>query len=215
MIQKEVKEMDKDRLSQQMSFLEEVDKEKKIERVTELSDGTRRETDAEHAWHMAIMALILSEYANEEIDVLKTVSMILLHDVVEIDAGDTYAYDEEGLKTQKEREEKAARRLYGLLPEDQCEKFKALFEEFEEAKTPEARFARALDNVQPSMLTATAGGGSWKERQVRLSQVLGRNEITPKGSKALWDYSWSNYLSPNVEKGNIADDTRTGDSDSD
>lgn len=212
---KEEVKMDKDRLARQMRFLEEADKEKKIERVTELSDGSRRETDAEHAWHMAIMALILAEHANEEIDVLRTVSMILLHDLVEIDAGDTYAYDEEGLKTQKEREEKAARRLYGLLPDDQCEKFRTLFEEFEAAETPEARFARALDNVQPSMLTATAGGGSWKERKVQLSQVLKRNEITPKGSEALWDYSWSNYLGPNVQHGNIADDTKNNESDAD
>lgn len=206
--------MDKNRLSRQMAFLEEIDKEKKIQRVTELSDGSRRETDAEHAWHMAIMALILSEYANEEIDVLKTVSMLLIHDLVEIDAGDTYAYDTEGLKTQREREEKAADRLYGMLPDDQRDMFRALFEEFEAAETPEARFAKALDNVQPSMLTATAGGGSWKERGVRLSQVLGRNAVTPKGSEALWDYSWSNYLGPNVKCGNIMDDTEGGDSES-
>lgn len=198
--------MDRDRLKKQFEFCLEADKEKFIGRQTYLSDGIRKENDAEHAWHMALMALILSEYANEEIDVLKTISMILIHDIVEIDAGDTYAYDVEAKKTQKEREEKAAERIFGMLPEDQQVKFRALFEEFEAAETAEARFARAMDNVQPLMLNNATGGKSWEERGVRISQILKRNEITPIGSKMLWDYTYENLIHPSLEKGKIIDD---------
>lgn len=198
--------MDKDRLQKQFEFCLEADKEKFIKRQTYLSDGVRKENDAEHAWHMALMTLILSEYANEEIDVLKTISMILIHDIVEIDAGDTYAYDEEGKKTQKEREEKAAERIFGMLPEDQQEKFRALFEEFEAAETKEARFARAMDNVQPLMLNNATDGKSWEERGVRISQILKRNQITPTGSNTLWDYAYENLIKPSLEKGRIIND---------
>lgn len=198
--------MDKERLEKQLAFCLEVDKEKKIERQTYISDASRQENDAEHAWHMALMTLILSEYANEEIDVLKTISMILLHDVVEIDAGDTYAYDEEGKKTQKERELKAADRIFAILPKDQQKKFRALWDEFEAAETKEAKFARAMDNIQPMMLNNATDGMRWKDNGVRLSQVLKRNEKTPKGSKELWEYAYENILKPNVEKGKIIDD---------
>lgn len=198
--------MDRDRLQKQFEFCLEADKEKFIGRQTYLSDGVRKENDAEHAWHMALMTLILSEYANEAIDVLKTISMILIHDIVEIDAGDTYAYDVEAKKTQKEREEKAAERIFGMLPEDQQMKFRALFEEFEAAETAEARFARAMDNVQPLMLNNATDGKSWEERGVRISQILKRNHITPKGSKALWEYCHDNLIRPNVESGKIIDD---------
>ncbi|MDE7432623.1 MAG: HD domain-containing protein, partial [Lachnospiraceae bacterium] len=139
--------MSKERLDSQFDFCRELDKEKFIKRQTYLSDGENKENDAEHAWHMAVMALVLSEYSNEPIDLLKTISMILIHDVVEIDAGDTYAYDEEAKKTQKERESKAADRLFGMLPAEQAERFKMLFLEFEEQKTPEARFAKTMDNI--------------------------------------------------------------------
>lgn len=199
--------MDKERLEKQFAFCLEVDKEKKIERQTYISDASRQENDAEHAWHMALMTLILSEYANEEIDILKTISMILIHDVVEIDAGDTYAYDEEGKKTQKERELKAADRIFAMLPEDQQARFRALWDEFEAAETKEAKFARTMDNLQPMMLNNATDGKSWKKKGVRLSQVLKRNERTPKGSKELWDYAYENMLKPNVEKGRIVDDT--------
>mgnify|MGYP003469263374 CR=1 FL=1 len=147
-----------ERLDKQMDFIREIDKEKFITRMTKLTDGKRRENDAEHAWHMAIMCLLLGEYANEDIDLLKTISMILIHDVVEIDAGDTYAYDDEGKKSQRERELKAADRLFGLLPDDQGKKFRALWEEFEEGKTAEARFAHTMDNVQPAMLNNSTDG---------------------------------------------------------
>lgn len=198
--------LDRDRLKQQIAFCEEIDKEKFIGRQTYLCDGNRKENDAEHAWHMSIMTLLLSEYANEEIDVLKTISMILIHDLVEIDAGDTYAYDNEAKKSQKERELEAADRIFGMLPTDQGEKFRKLWEEFEEEKTPEAKFARVMDNIQPAMLNALAGGKAWSEKGVKLSQILDRNKNTAKGSEVLWDYSYNNFIMPNVEKGNIKGD---------
>lgn len=174
-----------------------------IGRQTYLSDGKRKENDAEHAWHMAVMTILLSEYANERIDVLKTVTMLLIHDIVEIDAGDTYAYDEEAKKTQKDRERKAAERIYGLLPSDQGERLKALWEEFEACETPEARFARCMDNLQPMMLNAATDGKAWVEHQVELSQILGRNRNTHAGSEELWEYARKNWIDPNVEKGRI------------
>lgn len=195
--------MDKERLDRQFAFAREIDKEKKISRQTYLSDASRRETDAEHAWHAAVMAVLLNEYANEKIDVLKTVSMLLIHDIVEIDAGDTYAYDEEGKKTQRQREERAAKRIYGMLPKDQEQKLRDLWEEFEEAKTPEAKFARAMDHIQPVMLNAAADGRSWEEHQVTLTQILGRNKTTKDGSKILWDYARENWIDRNVENGKI------------
>lgn len=189
-----------ERLERQFAFLQELDKEKEIVRQTWLSDGSRKENDAEHAWHMAMMAILLSEYANEPIDLLKTVTMILLHDVVEIDAGDTYAYDEAGKQTQRQREEAAADRLFGLLPPDQGEKLRGLWEEFEARETPEARFARAMDNIQPQMLNHASGGKAWVEHGARLGQVLKRNEITPKGSAALWEYAYAHFVAPHVGK---------------
>ena len=198
--------MENERLKQQFAFFLEADKEKKIGRQTYISDASRKENDAEHAWHMALMTLILSEYANEEIDVLRTISMILMHDIVEIDAGDTYAYDEEAKKSQKEREEKAADRIFSMLPEDQKCKFRELWEEFEAQETKEAKFARTMDNIQPLMLNDATDGKSWSERGVRISQVLKRNENTAKGSKALLEYAYEQMLKPNVEKGRIIDD---------
>lgn len=198
--------MDDKRLSKQFEFCLEADKEKFIGRQTYLSDGIRKENDAEHAWHMAVMTLILGEYANEKIDLLKTISMILIHDIVEIDAGDTYAYDEEKKKSQKSRELAAADRIFAMLPEDQQQKFRQLWDEFEAAETPEAKFARAMDNVQPIMLNDATGGKSWEERKIRLSQILNRNQITPEGSQTLWDYMRENFIKPNVDSGKIIKD---------
>lgn len=195
-----------ERIKKQFAFCRELDKEKQIVRQTYLADGSRKENDAEHAWHLAVMAVLLSEYANEPIDVLKTVTMLLLHDVVEIDAGDTYAYDEKGKETQRMREEAAADRLFGLLPADQQEKFRELWEEFERCETPEAKFARTMDHLQPLMLNAASEGKSWIEHGVRLSQILERNKNTAKGSEKLWDYSCEAFLRPNVEMGRIKKD---------
>ena len=199
-----------DRLEQQFEFIREIDKEKYIGRQTYLSDGKSKENDAEHAWHMAIMTILLSEYANEEIDVLKTVTMLLIHDIVEIDAGDTYAYDEEAKKTQKEREQKAAERIFGLLPPDQGEKFKKIWEEFEARETKEARFARTMDNLQPVMLNDATDGKAWVEHGVHLEQIMKRNQNTAEGSETLWEYAYQNFILPNVEKGRIKSENIQG-----
>ncbi|RKI30178.1 HD domain-containing protein [bacterium 1xD8-6] len=195
--------MEKSRLEKQFDFCREIDKEKFIKRQTYLSDGIHKENDAEHAWHMAVMAILLGEYANEGIDILKTVTMLLIHDLVEIDAGDTYAYDEEAKKTQGQREKAAADRIFGLLPEDQGKYMRGVWEEFEEGETPEAKFAHTMDNIQPTMLSAATGGKGWEEHGVHLGQILDRNKNTAQGSEKLWEYSYQNFISPNLEKGKI------------
>jgi putative hydrolase of HD superfamily len=195
-----------DRLEQQFDFIREIDREKFIGRQTYLSDGERKENDAEHAWHMAIMTVLLSEYANQEIDVLKTVTMLLIHDIVEIDAGDTYAYDEKGKKTQRAREERAAERIFGLLPPDQGENFRQLWEEFEAWETPEACFAHTMDNLQPMMLNAATDGKAWVEHSVHLWQLMKRNQKTGQGSQQLWDYAQKEFIQPNLEAGRILKD---------
>lgn len=197
---------DRERLEKQMAFIREIDKEKQIFRQSYVTDGTRKENDAEHAWHMAIMTFLLSEYANEEIDVLKTIRMILIHDIVEIDAGDTYAYDDSAKATQREREERAADRLFGMLPEDQAQELRALWEEFEAAETKEARFARTMDNVQPLLLNDATGGKAWEEHDVPLSKIMKRNERTARGSETLWEYSRDALIKKNVEEGHIIPD---------
>jgi len=197
--------MANDRLEQQLSFILELDKEKNVLRQTRLSGQGRRENDAEHAWHMAVMIYLLREYANEEIDVAKAMMMALIHDVVEIDAGDTYAYDTEALASQQEREAKAAQRIFGMLPADQCKELKDLFYEFEAYETPESRFAHVMDNLQPLMLNHSNGGGDWRLRGVKKSQVLKRNEKTHTGSESLWAYM-AEMLEDNVQKGNIKDE---------
>jgi len=198
--------MDKERLRQQMDFCREIDKEKEVFRQSYLCSGNRRENDAEHAWHAALMAVILEEYANEKVDLLKTITMLLIHDVVEIDAGDTYAYDVEGLKSQAEREAKAADRIYGLLPEDQRDRMLALFREFEEGESPEARFAKALDNVQPVMQNDASGGKDWREKGIHLSQAIERQKRTARGSQILWDEVSKPMIQRNIDAGNIVGD---------
>ena len=197
--------MDKKRFQKQLDFILEADKEKNILRQTHLSGHGRRENDAEHAWHMAIMIYLLKEYANEEIDVAKAMMMALIHDIVEIDAGDTYAYDTAGLENQKEREEKAAERIFGMLPEDQKAELKSLFEEFEAYETPEAKFARAMDNFQPLLLNDSNDGGDWKEHGVCRSQIMGRHKKTRLGSEEIGQYS-EELIMENVKQGNIRDE---------
>ena len=197
--------MDKERLEQQIAFILEADKEKRILRQTHITDGIRQENDAEHAWHMALMIYLLQEYSNEKIDLAKTMAMALIHDVVEIDAGDTYAYDEASLASQKEREEKAADRIFGLLPPDQGRVLRDLFEEFEANETPEARFAHVADNFQPLLLTDANDGLDWRAHQVCKRQVMGRQEKSKLGSQLLWEYS-KTLVEKNVQKGNIKKD---------
>ena len=190
------------RLEQQMEFIIEIDKLKNILRQNYIADGSRRESDTDHSWHIAVMCFILAEHANEEINVEKTMKMLLIHDLVEIDAGDTYAYDKEANGDKREREVRAADRIFNLLPEDQAEKMRNLWEEFEEGKTPEAKFANTLDKVQPAMLNDRAGGKSWEEHGVEYSQVLERNKDTAAGSQILWDYT-EEILNENVRNGKI------------
>lgn len=190
-----------DRLDKQFGFIRETDKLKQIARQSYLADGSRKENDAEHSWHLALMAVLLSGYAEKDIDVLRVVIMVLIHDIVEIDAGDTYAYDASGNATKREREVKAAERIFNILPEDQAEYLRSLWEEFEEQSTPESAFANTLDKLQPLMLNDASGGKSWQEHTVKLAQVLSRNKNTADGSKELWEYARKNFIEPNVEKG--------------
>ncbi len=192
-----------DRLKKQMEFALEIDKEKNIFRQTHLSGHGRNENDAEHAWHMAIMAYLLREYSNEDIDISKVMLMCLIHDIVEIDAGDTYAYDTEGLKTQKAREDAAKERIFSLLPEDQKAELIALFDEFEAYETPEAKFAHAMDNVQPLILNNSNGGKDWKQHETTSAQVYGRQSKTALGSKKLFDEIVDVIIKDNIAKGNI------------
>ena len=196
---------EKSRIDRQFDFIREIDKEKFITRQTFLSDAKRRENDAEHAWHMAIMTLLLSEYANEEIDVLRVLSMLLIHDLVEIDAGDTYAYDAVGGATQHTREEAAAQRIYGILPEDQGKWLYDLWEEFEAYETPEAKYAHMLDNSQPLFLNNATDGISWVEHGVKKSQIYTRNRRTGEGAPKIWEYM-QELIDQHVEKGHVIDD---------
>ena len=191
-----------ERLKKQLDFALEIDKEKNIFRQTHLSGHGRNENDAEHAWHMAIMAYLLREYSNEPVDITKVMLMCLIHDVVEIDAGDTYAYDAEGLKTQKAREEAAKERIYSLLPEDQKKELAAIFDEFEESKTPESKFAHAMDNLQPLMLNNSNDGGDWREHGVSAKQVYGRQDRTKEGSEKLYEIT-EQIIKKHVEKGKL------------
>ncbi len=197
--------MDEKRLQKQFDFIREIDKEKQIIRQTYISDASRKEDDAEHAWHLAMMAMLLGEYSNEELSCEKTICMCLVHDLVEVYAGDTYAYDEVGNASKREREVAAADKLFGMLPEDQAAYMRGLWDEFEEAKTPEARFAHTLDKIQPLMLNHETKGLAWKEHGIRASQVYKRNEHTADGSEALWKYSDEHFIKPNIG-GALADD---------
>ena len=197
--------MDKEKFQKQLDFILEIDKEKNILRQTHLTGYTRQENDAEHAWHMAVMIYLLKEYANEEFDVTKAMMMALIHDIVEIDAGDTYAYDVENKKTQEEREQNAAKRIFGILPEEQQQELKGLFEEFEAGETKEAKFVRAMDNLQPLLLNNFNNGEDWKKRGIKKSQVLKRQERTKPGSEEIWDFSVK-LVQENVEKGNLIDE---------
>ena len=189
-----------ERLQKQLDFILEIDKEKNIFRQTHLSGHGRRENDAEHAWHMAIMAYLLQEYSNEPVDVARVMLMCLLHDVVEIDAGDTYAYDTDGLQTQKTREDAAKQRIYSLLPDDQKHELMAVFDEFEADETAEAHCAHAMDNLQPLLLNNSNGGSDWADHDVTAKQVYGRQSRTEKGSAYLYELT-DKILQANIEKG--------------
>lgn len=191
-----------ERLKRQLDFILEIDKEKSIFRQTHLSGHGRAENDAEHAWHMAVMAWLLREYANEHVDVAKVMMMCLIHDIVEIDAGDTYAYDPAGLQTQQAREDAAKERIYSLLPEDQKAELVAMFDEFENWSSPEARFAHALDNLQPLMLNGSNDGADWKAHGVTARQVYVRQNKTRLGSERLFEVV-DGIIREQIRKGNL------------
>ncbi len=191
-----------ERMQKQLNFSLEIDKEKNIFRQTHLSGHGRNENDAEHAWHMAVMAYLLREYANEEVDIARVMLMCLIHDIVEIDAGDTYAYDEEGLKTQKAREDAAKERIFSLLPDDQKAELTALFDEFEGYQTAESRFAHTMDNLQPLILNNSNEGGDWKEHGVTAKTIYGRHSKTRLGSERLFEAA-DQIIQENIRKGNL------------
>lgn len=191
-----------DRLKKQLEFILEIDKEKNIFRQTHLTGYVRNENDAEHAWHMAVMAYLLREYANEKVDIGKVMLMCLIHDIVEIEAGDTYAYDEEAKKSQKEREEAAKEKIFSMLPDDQKRDLIHIFDEFEAMETPEAKFARAMDNVQPLLLNDSNGGKDWIKHQVSADKVYARQQKTKAGSEILYEVA-DQIIQENVQKGNL------------
>lgn len=196
---------EKSRLEKQIAFLTEVDKEKNIFRQTYLSDGKRKENDAEHAWHLALAAVLLKEHMKEDADLGKVMIMVLIHDLVEIDAGDTYAYDAEGAATKRERELKAADRIFGILPEDQGRYLRELWDEFEAYETAEAKYAHLLDNFQPLMLNDASDGRSWKEHGVHKSQVCRRNARIPETSGIIWE-KMLEIMDKYIEKGYLQAD---------
>jgi putative hydrolases of HD superfamily len=183
-----VTDRDPTRLEQQLAFLVELDKAKSVFRQSYVTDGSRKENDAEHMWHLAVFVLVLAEHAGEPIDVLKVLKMVLLHDVVEIDAGDAFVYDDVARASKAELELAAAERLYGLLPADQGVELRALWDEFEAKVTPEARFAGAVDRLQPLLQNVTTQGRSWQEHGITSDRVLALNARIELGSPALWSH---------------------------
>lgn len=194
--------MDSDRLKKQIEFIVEIDKLKQIFRQTLIMDETRHENDAEHSWHLAMMAMLLSEYTNEKVDVCHVIKMVMVHDIVEIDAGDTFVYDEKGYLDKPDREKKAADRIFNILPDDQAKEIRALWEEFEERKTPDAKYASALDRMQPILHNYYTKGHSWKEHGVKSYQVLERNKIVSEIAPELWKFI-NEILEDSIEKGYI------------
>jgi putative hydrolase of HD superfamily len=180
--------MNKNRLDRQLDFILEIDKLKQVERQTLLTDGSRMENSAEHSWNIALMALVLSEYAADSaIDFCRVVKMLLVHDLVEIDAGDTYCYDEKKVKDQPEREKKAADRIFGMLPEDQARQYRGLWDEFEAKETAEARFANAVDSMHPLLHNYRTEGRIWRENRIRAKQVMARTGHMKGSSPVLYE----------------------------
>ncbi len=195
--------MTSDRLDDQLRFILEIDRLKGVLRRTYLLDGTRRENSAEHSWHVAVMAAVLAEHANEAVDVGRVVRMLLVHDVVEVDAGDTFVYDRDAARSKAERERRAADRIFGLLPPDQRAELRALWEEYEAAETADARFAAALDRMMPVLHNIHTEGRAWRENGVTADMVIGRNSRIAEGSRVLWERVRA-LIGKAVERGHLA-----------
>jgi putative hydrolase of HD superfamily len=189
-----------EKFREQINFLIEIDKIKTIFRKTRLFDNSRTENDAEHSWHLCMYALTLKEYSNEPVDILKVLKMLLIHDLVEIYAGDTFLYSDKTKKQKKKEETDAAKKLFGLLPEEQGEEFLKLWEEFEEEKTAEAKFASALDRLEPVMQNCITKGATWKKHNIKKHQVIEKNNKIENGSEKLWEYA-SGIIDEAVLKG--------------
>jgi putative hydrolase of HD superfamily len=196
--------MANERLVQQIRFIVEADKLKEIFRQTLVTQSRRRENDAEHSWHLALLVIILAEHSNvQPLDVLRVLKMLIIHDLVEIDAGDTFAYDTARMADQHEREARAADRIFGLLPSDQSHELRALWDEFEARQTPEAKFAAAVDRFQPMLLNCLTEGAAWKNHGVTADRVIERNKHIAQGSTALWEYM-AQMITQAVSAGHLA-----------
>lgn len=193
------------RLDAQIRFAIEIDKVKHVLRQTDLMDGSRRENDAEHSWHLGVMAMLLVEHAAGDVDLARVVRMVLIHDLVEIDAGDTFCYDVEGAKDKAEREQAAAERIFGMLPGDQAAEFRALWDEFEARGTPDAKFAASLDRLQPLLHNYHTQGAAWRRHGIVRSQVVAHNRHIAEGAPALWDYA-RRLIDSAVARGYLADE---------
>lgn len=189
-----------DNLLKQIAFIKEIDKVKYIQRKTKLFNSDRNENDAEHSWHLAIMAVVLAEHSNENIDVLKVVKMLLIHDIVEIDAGDTFIYDTQKNHTNTDEERLAANRIFGLLPKAQAEELIEIWEEFEAGETKEAKFAKSMDRLEPLLQNTSNNGGTWAEFGVDYDKVYNKKNVIKDGSEVIWDYA-ENLINESVEKG--------------
>ena len=192
--------MQPDQLLQQIEFIKEVDKLKYIVRKTKLLNSDRHENDAEHSWHLAMMAITLAEHSNSPIDVLKVVKMLLIHDIVEIDAGDTFIYDTQKSHDNTEEERQAAERIFGLLPNNQANEFIAIWEEFEEQQSSEAKFARAIDRLEPLLQNVSNNGGTWREFAIGFDKVYPKKQVISHGSSRIWAYA-EQLLNDSVERG--------------
>lgn len=198
-------EMFSKELLQQLDFIKEIDKIKYIQRKTKLFNSDKNENDAEHSWHLAMMTIVLAEHSNEPIDVLKVIKMVLIHDVVEIDAGDIFIYDENKSHSNTEEERAAANRIFGLLPKRQSDELISIWEEFEAGETKEAKFARAMDRLEPLLQNVSNDGGTWKEFGVSYSKVYEKKQVIAGGSKLIWDFA-ENLINESVCKGILTKD---------
>ncbi|MES2380919.1 MAG: HD domain-containing protein [Bacteroidota bacterium] len=192
--------MQTENLLKQVSFIKEIDKLKYIQRKTKLFNSDRNENDAEHSWHLAMMTIVLAEHANKPIDVLKVLKMVLIHDIVEIDAGDTFLYDTQKNHINTDEELIAAKRIFGLLPTEQAAEFIAIWQEFEEGLTDEAKFAKSMDRFEPLLQNTTNNGGTWKEFNVPYEKVYDKKKNIQHGSTAIWEYAES-LINESVDKG--------------